>query len=931
MMKRIALVFAALSVSAFFCYGQRTLPLDPAVRYGHLENGLTYYIRHNDKPADRCEFYLATNAGAIQEGPGQDGLAHFLEHMCFNGTKNFPEKSIINWLESIGASFGGNVNASTGVEKTTYMLTNIPLCRETVVDTCLLILHDYSHFVTLDPVEIDKERGVILEEKRSRNGCSWRMHERSLPLLFADTKYASCNIIGSQQTLETFRQETLADFYRTWYRPDMQAVVVVGDIDVDAVEKKIASVFADIPSPSNPRSKDVIRIPDNEKPVVGIFTDPEQSSTAVQIYWKRLMPPEEINLTESGLYMDMSFYLISSVMNERLQDISANPDAPFLNAGFNIGAGCRTMGLTSASVLSREGEALSAFEALMVEVEKMRRFGLDDAEISRAKTNLQTSYENSAKKASSRKNAELVHPLLNHFFSKKAYMDPQTRFEIVSSMLSKITAEDLSKLAASLFTDRNEVIIYQSCEKEGAVHPTGDQLVEVVSKVTSSDIRRSIAEVIPEHFLDPTTLKGAKVSKAKPFISGSEQIMLSNGVKVILLPTQYEKNKIYFNLYEKGGESLLDASALACFNGNVWNAYLENSGIGKFPGTMINKMLAGKHLSVSPFVSSYTHGINGSSSPKDFETALQILYLMFVEPRFDADEYGTGMKQLRAVLPNYMKQSDYAFQKAVTSTMYDSDRRRMLSMDMLDEATLESLENSYRTLFSGVRGGTFVVVGDFEKDSVMPIIARYVGSLPKGRRVSDWAYRGDGIVHGKNVCDFRTPMKTPKVTVAQIYSADCAFSYETQVAVSALKYITRMVYTETLRENEGGTYSPRVSSSVSKPPRENVVLEVMFETNEKSADKLRGLAIDALVKLSENGPTAVQFDKALKNLEKSIPESRINNQYWMSVLQARDKWGYDSVAEYEAAVKALTPEKVKAAAAMLVGSGNFIEIVMRPE
>ena len=318
-MKKIFILAAALFSAAALGYAQQmqALPNDPATRVGKLDNGLTYYIRHNDKPAQRAEFYLATNVGALQETPDQDGLAHFLEHMCFNGTKNFPGKGILNWLESIGASFGGNVNASTGVEQTIYLLNNIPLIRPTVVDTCLLIMHDYSHFVTCDPAEIDKERGVILEEKRSRNTAQWRIREASGPYLYGDTKYATTSIIGTEENLKTFKPESLTNFYHTWYRPDMQALVVVGDIDVDAVEAKIKSTFADIPAPVNPKQKDVIRIPDNEKPAIGILTDPELNNTSVVTYWRSEAMPEEFNNTAIGLTTDLVKSIVSIAMNER--------------------------------------------------------------------------------------------------------------------------------------------------------------------------------------------------------------------------------------------------------------------------------------------------------------------------------------------------------------------------------------------------------------------------------------------------------------------------------------------------------------------------------------------------------------------------------------------------------------------------------------
>ena len=365
MRRFIFAVAAFLSAFAFTANAQmEQLPNDPAVRKGKLDNGMTYYIMHNENPAGRAEFYLSTNVGAIQETPDQDGLAHFLEHMCFNGTKNFPGKGIINYLQSIGASFGGNVNAATGVEQTTYELMNIPLVRQTVIDTCLLILHDYSHFVTCDPKEIDAERGVIIEERRQRRDANWRMHEKTLPYYYGDTKYGSCTLFGSQENLETFKPESLTNFYHTWYRPDLQAVIVVGDVDPDYVEAKLKEIFADIPAATDPKPKDVIKIPGNQEPIVGIITDPEAVSSSMEIIWKGDALPEEYNSTTIGEMTDVLKSIISFVMDERLSDITAKPDAPFLTASFGIGNLCETMEVVMGRVTSREGGCCQCFQGL---------------------------------------------------------------------------------------------------------------------------------------------------------------------------------------------------------------------------------------------------------------------------------------------------------------------------------------------------------------------------------------------------------------------------------------------------------------------------------------------------------------------------------------------------------------------------------------
>ena len=405
-----------LSVAALFAQGMQTLPNDPAVRVGKLDNGLTYYILHNEIPAQRAEFYLATNVGAIQETPDQDGLAHFLEHMCFNGTKNFPGKGILNYLQSIGASFGGNVNASTGVEQTIYMLNNIPLVNQSVVDSCILIMHDYSHFVNCDPEEIDAERGVIVEERRSRRNAQWRLHERSLPYYYGDSKYATCTLIGSQENLLNFKPESLTNFYHTWYRPDLQAMIVIGDIDVDYTEAKIRETFADIPAAENPKPKDVIRVPDNDEPVIGILTDPEATSTSLEVFWKGEPMPDELNNTVPGQIYSYVKNIIAIVMNERLGDISARSDAPFLNASFMVGSLCNTVEASYGSISASNGASLDALRAFLIEIRKMSRFGFTQDEVSRAKEEIRSIYENAVKNAPSRKNSDFVNLFVNNFF-----------------------------------------------------------------------------------------------------------------------------------------------------------------------------------------------------------------------------------------------------------------------------------------------------------------------------------------------------------------------------------------------------------------------------------------------------------------------------------------------------------------------------------
>lgn len=931
--KTLFLLAAVLFGTAAVCTGQQipVLPNDPATKVGRLDNGLTYYIRHNDKPAARAEFYLATNVGAIQEEPDQDGLAHFLEHMCFNGTKNFPEKGILNWLESIGASFGGNVNASTGVEQTIYLLNNIPLIRPTVVDTCLLIMHDYSHFVTCDPVEIDKERGVILEEKRSRDNAAWRMSVASNKYLFGDTKYAGCTIIGSEENLKTFKPESLTNFYHTWYHPGMQALIVVGDIDVDEVEAKIRDIFADIPAAENPKAKDVITIPDNVEPIVGIITDPEANSIKFDVYWKSEARPEEYNNTTVGLMSDLVQEIISTIMNERFNDITARPDAPFLGASLAIGNYIETMDVVYSTVSCKEGEALEGLEAMLTEVEKMHRFGFSDSEIERAKTEILSQYETAANKADTRKNAEFIRPMINNFFDNYAFMDPATEYEYVQAIMQQLPAQLINQLAQQVITKENIVALYKAPEREGLQHPSEEEVLEVIGKIENSEIEMSEGEEIPSEFLNAAALKGSKVKKISEGLYGSTELILKNGLKVILLPTDHEKDRISFTIFNKGGKSLIDDEDLYSFDPNIWALYLQNTGISGFPATTVNKMLAGKQLSVTPFLQDYIHGISGSSTRKDLETALQLAYLYYADPRFNEDEYNQGIKTIESVLPNIVNQPNFKFQKELYENAYDSPRMTLISDEVIAKASLATIEKNYRRLFKDIAGATMIMVGDFEVENVIPLIEKYAGSLAKGKKGTDWSYRNDGIIDGRKIHDFTVSMQVPKVTVGQIYKVNAPYSVQADVNYSALSYILDMIYTETLREDEGGTYGASAVNVLGKKPFEARLMQVVFETNEESADKLRELAVKGLQGVAENGPTAEQFDKTIKNLEKNIPENKMRNSYWLSAIRDHELYGFDYISEYEAAVNSLTSDMIKDTAKELLESGNYLEFVMRPE
>ena len=930
-MKRLFIFIAAIFAAAM-AFGQTPLPNDPAVRTGKLENGMTYYIRHNDQPAQRAEFYLATDVGAFQEDDDQDGLAHFLEHMCFNGTKNFPGKSLLEWLQSIGAEFGRNINASTGFEQTQYMLNNIPVVRESILDSCLLVLHDYSHFVTNDPAEIDAERGVILEEKRTRNDASWRLYEKSLPYYYGDTPYSRRTLIGGEEQLKTFKYESLTRFYETWCRPDLQAVIVVGDVDVDQVENKIKTIFADIPAAENPQPKVLHKIPDNVEPIIGILTDPEMTSSSIEVMWKSEPMPKELMNTDVAFMMDIIKTYIRLIMRERFTDITSQPDAPFLGGSFYISNLCNSCDATEGSVSFKEGDAINAFTAFMTELEKMKRFGFTDGEVQRAKDNIISSYERRVEAAPTRKNAEFVYPLLYNFYDNEPYMEPEMELQLAQMVCSQLNAALLSQVAAQLLTDNNMVILYNGPEKAGLVNPTEDEIKAVLAAVKNAEITANVEENLNEPFIS-RELKGSKVKKEGQTIYGATEWTLKNGVKVVVLPTQYKQDQILFNISMDGGMSLVSTEDKVSFEDNIWALFQSNAGISKFSGTQVPNMLAGKNLSVSPYIGGTKHGVSGSSTPKDFETALQIAYLYFADPRFDEKEYETGIQQIKAILPNIANNPQFIFQNEMNKILYGNNPRIVqLNDETLAKANLATIERVYRELFKDAAGATLNIVGNVNPAEIKPLVEKYIGSIAKGKK-ADQVNKDNiiSIIKGKVDETVKIAMETPKSTVLQVYTAYMPVDTKTEVALEVANYVLDMIYTKTIREDEGGTYGVGTAMVGQREPEERVVIQISFDTNPEQAPKLRELAIKGLKELAENGPELEKFNMAIENFKKNIPETRISNSYWMSNISEYLEHGYDYDAEYEAAVNSVTPEDVKAVLQAVLAQNNLIEITSAPK
>ena len=948
-MKKFLLTLGTLALSATLALAQQPtreqleamiaqmpqIPVSEAYTVGHLDNGLTYFIRHNELPKGRAELYLATNVGAIEEEyPAQDGLAHFLEHMCFNGTEHFPGKTILDYLRSIGAEFGRNINASTGFEETQYMLNNIPVQRETVVDTCLMILADYSHYVLNQPAEIDAERGVIIEERRTRRNASWRSMEASLPYYFGpDSKLASCTLIGTQEHLETFKPESLVEFYHTWYHPGNQAVIVVGDVDVARTEAKIKEIFGAIPVKENPVKKPIQEIADHAEARVGIVTDPETTSPSIELIWHSAAAPESLNATYSGQVTELLKGILSQVMYERFNDITSKPGSPYLSGSFYVSSLIyEDIDAVMGDVSLREDNILEGFKAFYTELVRLQKYGITEDEFKRAKADIISMYENRVNRAETRQNAEFISPVISHFFDKQPLVEPKDELEFVQMMMGQLNATLISQAAKSLWNGENNlVVIYSGPQKEGIATPAAEQLLQVMKDVEASDIAAPAGEEIPEAFLDPAKLKGAKISKVGTTIYGAAEWTLANGVRVIVYPTDLQKDQILFNIVKDGGLSLVSNEDLPSFDSNVFSLFQGNSGVSAFSGTTVTKMLTGKSLSVRPYFDELENGINGRSTVKDFETAMQLLYLYWTDPRFDPEEWQNGLDQITAILPNLVNQPNYKFQTQLYSTLYGNNpRRQMISQEVLDKASLSVVEKNWKKLFANAAGATMVIVGDVNPETIKPVIEKYIGSLPKGKKPLKWVDNNIDIVKGQIEKVIEVDMQTPKSTVYQVYSLDTPFSYTKDAAMDAISYILDMHYTNSLREEEGGTYGASTQGSLSRRPKQTGMFLVGWDCKPALCDKLRAIAIQGFKDLAQNGPTDEELSMAKLNLQKNLPENRQNNSWWRSSIEIFNTYGVDRDAEYEKAINNLTKEDITSLMQEMLSQGNFIEVVMKP-
>ena len=937
-MKKLFSLFVMFIIGMMniFAQGIEQLPLDPAVRIGVLDNGMSYYIRHNEKPKGQASFYIYHDVGAVQEDDDQQGLAHFLEHMAFNGTKNLPGKAMIERLEAAGVQFGLNLNAATSWDYTKYEIKDLPVTEENV-DLALLILHDWSQFIALEPAEIDSERGVIMEELRTRDGAMLRAQNDMLQNLFKGTIYERRNLIGYLDGLQSFDHTALEAFYKKWYRPEYQAIVIVGDVDVDEVEAKIKTLMADIPASSaDAAQKEVITVPATEEPIISIFADPEMTRSGVMMFARRETLPKEYKNTIVGYSYDLIKTFASVMMNARFEEIAEAADATILGGGMSEGGIgiCPTMESTAFSVTAHDGRIDDAFRTMYTEMERMRRYGFTAGEFERAKQEILRWAERSYANRNDVSNEAYVERCIAHFATGDSMMDAETEWQLAQMFINSLTVEQVNQAYAEMAKpNENLVILARSPKKDGINIPTEGELLAIIAEVEASEIESYSDNTVIEPLIDPTTkLNGSKVKDTSYNESlGFTEWTLKNGIKVIVRPSTLKADEVIINAVSKGGCSMLNDDEY--YQGQFLGMVMSQSGVGKFSATELNKQLAGKSAWASTAVAAYEHAINAGGSPKDIETILQLVYLNFTAPRFDDSDLNNLKKMYAPYFANMEQDPNYICSKELQKTLFNNHyRQQITSAAQIEALNIATLQSVHSQLYGYADDFRFVIAGNIDLETLKPLVEKYIGSLPTSKKV-EYAVVDDGVrtAEGKVTNDFRTPMQQPKVSVRLNYTGAIEDNAKNRLIVNLLGRALDSRYMVSIREEKGGTYGVGVGGSIDKYPVETYQLSIAFDTNEALADELIEICDAEIRKIAENGPLTEDIAKSKEFLQKNYNIVLESNNGWISAISRYYDEGYNYKDEYLGILESVTADDVKAFAQKLLNDGNRTLVVMRPE
>lgn len=921
------LLAGAVNLNAQQQQQMQQLPLSPDVKHGTLPNGLHYYILHNEEPKDRANFYIAQKVGSTLETQDQLGLAHFLEHMAFNGTKNYPGKAMLNYLQSKGIRFGADINAYTDFDETVYNINNVITTDQALMDSVLLAIHDWSCEILLEEDEINAERGVIEEEWRSRNDANSRMLESILPKIYKEYQYQQTPI-GKMEVVRNFKPEVLRAYYKKWYRPDQQGIVIVGDFDAAEMEKKVIAMFSPIPMPENAAERIYPVVSDNKEPIFVYYDDPELQFSRLSLSFKSEKMPFEMRNTIAGFVTDdLVEAIVSSLINNRLEEYNQKPECKYAYAGVGFGNYwvSKTKAAFNITVVPKH-DLPEAFSEAIAIIARACKTGFTDSELSRVRDNILKGFEKRYNERNKTSNGALASRLIRHFVDNNANPGAEAAYQLAKQILPTIPVQAINQAVAQLLTSENQVMVVDQPRKEEFKVVTEQDLIPILENALAANYEAYVDEVITE----PLIAKLPKPGKIKAEAAGkfgTTELTLSNGVRVIVKPTDFKDDEINLIGFKEGGKRSYPESQAS----NVLSMEYAYSAckLGNFDNTMLRKYLSGKNATLEYSIGNFTNTVEGRSSVKDFPTLMELLYATFTEINPDEATYNALKDQVRTLLKNQDSDPNSIFSKHVSETAFGKNPM-MQNMDVkiIDGANYPEMVDMIRQSMSNASDYTFILTGNIDIETIKPLLEQYVASLPSTKKknvvkdLSSVSYQ-----KGQHIDHYKQPMSSPVTQVVALFSgSNVPYSIENSVKLSTLGQILAIRFTEKLREEMGGTYSPYATASINPNTGEWMIM-YQYQTNAEVLGRMEEAANAELQKLLNEGADEKDFAKVKEANMKQYEISVRTNGYWQNSLMLLER-GFDNITNNKAAIENLTLTDLNKFMKNLYNGKNRIEVIM---
>lgn len=905
----------------------QVLPLDPAVRYGKLPNGFTYYIRHNETPKNRVLLYLVNKAGSILEDEDQRGLAHFMEHMSFNGTKHYPHNQLEDYLQKAGVRFGADLNAYTSFDETVYQLP-IPSDKPEVLSSGIQIMRDWAHDVLLDPQEIEKERGVVLEEERLGKGAEERMRRVYFPMLLNQSRYAQRLPIGLDAVLKNFKRPVIARFYNDWYRPNLQALIIVGDVNVNEIEKTVKAKFGDLKNPTVARPRTPYTVPLTGKNQFLALTDKEQSTTDAQVIFKF---PQQKMQTAADLRVFVLRYLFNKMLNDRYTERTLSAEPPYISCSSGISGFLGGLDAFTVHVVAKPGQLQKGFEAAWEEVVRLKQYGFTQAELDRAKKSYIRALETQMDERDKTNSDNYVKEYQQHFLKGTAAPGIEAEYELARNDVNDITLKDVNGMPAQYIKAANRDILVQAPASEKNNLPDERTVNAWLTEVDGRKPELYQEKAAESHLLTSEPTPGKIIAEKTDTQLGFTMLKFSNGVTAILKPTDFKNDEIMFSSFARGGTSLYpDADYQSAANAV---ALVTAGGVGNFDITGLRQYLSDKKVTVQPYLTELYQGVAGKTSVRDLTAGLQLTYAYFTQPRKNAAMFSNIISRSQATLSNRGNDPKNVFQDSMLATFFNNNPRKTgPSVDKLKLISLDRGYEIYQQRFGDAAGQTFVFVGSFTVEQIKPLLETYIGSLPASEKQPNFEDRHTRMAQGvieKNIYKGAEP----RATVTLTYSGSYNYSRQANMELEALKESLQIRVLERLREEEGGVYSPQVAVSNSKYPVGAYLLQISFACSPQNVDKLIASANDEVAKLRADGPLQVNIDKWKAQLVNQVDSQLKENSFWLAYLsgQVQNDMGLQPVNEYKQVLEKISRETLKEAANKYLNGKNYIRLVLMPE